>query len=197
MPALTPNRSYPYSVPTDNNDVAGAIQALAEAVDTDVQALQSLVGPRPMARVRGTTPVIHAGAASTFGVLRMEVIDFNVGGAIGPLADGTVKVLLDGQWLMVATFEYSQPSGAGIATVGANLVGLPVLPGATPFGRVNTSRLPSGTEVSRNMDVSALVNVGPSGLDTVMLESEVRRSSGGANMTFLTRTMTLLRMTES
>lgn len=197
MPALTPNRSYPYSIPADDNDVAGAIQALAEAVDSDVQALQAIVGPRPMARVRGTTQVIHAGAASTFGVLRMETIDFNVGGAIGPLSDGNVKVLLDGQWLMLATFEYSQPSGAGIATVGANLVGLPVLPGSTPYGRVNATRFPSGTEFVRNMDVSAMAGIGPSGLDTVMLESEVRRSSGGANMTFLTRTLTLLRMTES
>lgn len=197
MPAFTPNRNYPYSVPTDNNDVAGAIQSLAEAVDGDVQALQALVGPRPMARVRGTTPVIHAGAASTFGVLRMETIDFNVGGAIGPLTDGTVPVLLDGQWLMVATFEYGVPSAAGVATVGANLVGLPVLPGSVPYGRVNTSRLPAVPDISRNMDVSALGALGPSGLGNVMLESEVRRSSGGANITFYTRTMTLLRMTES
>lgn len=38
----TANRSYPYPDPTDPADMAGGLQALAEAVDTDVEALVSL-----------------------------------------------------------------------------------------------------------------------------------------------------------
>jgi len=54
MPAFTANRGYPYSVPTDPVDVPGALQALAEAIDTDVCALQAGVTGRPVARFRGT-----------------------------------------------------------------------------------------------------------------------------------------------
>lgn len=57
MPATTPNRSYPYPVPTDPVDVPGDIQRLAEAVNDDVQAnLVPVVGPRVMAKMRGSTP---------------------------------------------------------------------------------------------------------------------------------------------
>lgn len=192
MPALTPNRSYPYSVPTDDNDVPGAIQALAEAVDADVQALQALVGPRPMARVRGVTAVTHDGVGSTFGDLYFELVDFNVGGAIGPLTSGHPQILLPGMWLAVATFSYMQPNGPNITAVGANLVD----DDNVEIGRVSTHLFPSGSEIQRNMDVSGMMFVGP-GEGSLTLRSEVRRASGGSAQTFLTRTLTLLRMTES
>jgi hypothetical protein len=54
MPALTPNRFYPYSLPGDPADVPAALQALAEAIDADVCALQDGLSGRPVARFRGT-----------------------------------------------------------------------------------------------------------------------------------------------
>lgn len=55
MPAFTPNRNYPYSVPGDPADVPAALQALAEAVDTDAEALETAIVRRPVAKVRQTT----------------------------------------------------------------------------------------------------------------------------------------------
>ena len=194
MPAFTPNRAYPYSLPTDNNDVAGAIEALATAVDTDVQALQALVGPRPMARVRGVTPVTHEGAASVFGDLYFELIDFNIGGAIAPLTSGRPQILLPGMWLVVATFSYLAPNGANVVQVGANLIQQQT---NTELGRVNTHLFPSGSEIQRNMDVSGMTFIDPAIDGTLWLQSEVRRASGSTSQTFLVRSMTMLRMTEA
>jgi len=56
MPATTPNRFYPYPLPGDPTDVPGDLQALAEAIDEDVCALQTGLVGRPVARFRGTTP---------------------------------------------------------------------------------------------------------------------------------------------
>ncbi len=44
----TANRSYPYPDPPDPADFAGGLEALARAVDTDVQALVSAVSAPPL-----------------------------------------------------------------------------------------------------------------------------------------------------
>lgn len=58
MPALTPNRFYPYSIPTDPTDIPGALQSLAEAIDDDVCVLTNQVMGRPVAQFRGTASFI-------------------------------------------------------------------------------------------------------------------------------------------
>lgn len=45
----TANRSYPYPDPSDPADMAGGLEALARAVDSDVQALVNLVSAPPLA----------------------------------------------------------------------------------------------------------------------------------------------------
>lgn len=54
MPANTPNRGYPYSIPTDPADVPGALQSLAEAIDTDLVSVDATITPKPFCQVRGT-----------------------------------------------------------------------------------------------------------------------------------------------
>lgn len=49
----TANRLYPYPDPTDPADMPGALQALAEAVDIDVQALVDSLTPVPLCIVSG------------------------------------------------------------------------------------------------------------------------------------------------
>jgi hypothetical protein len=44
----TANRNYPYPEPTDPADFAQAMQDLAEAVDTDMEALENLITLPPM-----------------------------------------------------------------------------------------------------------------------------------------------------
>lgn len=192
MPAFTPNRNYPYPVPTDTTDIPGDLQRLAEAVDADVQALQAIVGPRPMVRMRGFTPVIHAGAASTFGELYMEQIDFNIGGAAGPLTNGRLDLLLPGAWLIVGTFTYAPPGGANVVSIGVNLINAL---SNSEIGRVNTHLFPAVPEMQRQMDTSGMTFVVAS--DSFFLRSEVRRSAGGSSVTFLDRTLLAMRMTES
>lgn len=194
MPAFTVNRGYPYPVPTDPTDVAGDIQDLAEAIDADLQALQASIGPRPMARVRGVTPVTLEGATADFADLPLELVDFNVGGAIGPLTDSNVQVLLPGMWLAVATFIYSVPGGSNVASIGMEIVDA----SNVEIGRVNTHLPPAIPEIQRNMDASGMTLIAPGLLDTLRLRAEVRRFAGStAAMTFRDRTLTLLRMTES
>lgn len=195
MPAFTVNRGYPYSVPADPAEVPAAIQALAEAVDADLQALQQVVGPRPMARVRGVTPVTTEGPTADFAELPMELIDFNVGGAIAPLTSGRVQVLLPGMWMVVSTYIYAQPSGSNVASIGVDLMDTA---SNVEIGRSNTHLFPAGTEFQRNMDVSGMKLVLPGSSDTLHLRAETRRFAGaGTAVTFRDRSMTLLRMTES
>lgn len=56
MPGFTPNRAYPYAVPTDPADVPASMQATAEAMDDDICALIASVGPRPAAQFRSEAP---------------------------------------------------------------------------------------------------------------------------------------------
>ena len=63
MVAFTPNRSYPYSTAADPADVPAGLQALAEAIDDDVCALQNGLAGRPVARFRGTGPFISESTA--------------------------------------------------------------------------------------------------------------------------------------
>lgn len=60
MPGTTPNRGYPYPTSGDVGDVPAAIQALAEAVDVDMQNLDNAIVRRPIAMVsyRSTTPQV-------------------------------------------------------------------------------------------------------------------------------------------
>lgn len=55
MVAFTPNRNYPYSTNGDPADIPAALQAFAEAVDTDAEALDTAIVRRPVAKVRQST----------------------------------------------------------------------------------------------------------------------------------------------
>jgi hypothetical protein len=85
MVAFTPNRAYPYATPTDPADVPAALQALAEAIDDDVCALQNGLVGRPVARFRGTGPFASASPTHPFNSpptpyadrIPFNVVDFN------------------------------------------------------------------------------------------------------------------------
>lgn len=60
MAGTTPNRGYPYPTSGDSGNVPAAIQALAEAVDLDMQNLDDSIVRRPIAVVssRTSTPQV-------------------------------------------------------------------------------------------------------------------------------------------
>lgn len=195
MPANTVNRGYPYSIPGDPADVAGALQALADAVDSDVTALQGLGRPRAVARVRGITPVTTT-ANPAFPMLPFELVDFNVGGAIEPLTDGTVRVLLPGLWFAVATVVYVSAAGSStINYVGASIVHQDTNDEVGIFSTHTTSF----TGLVRTADIGGAQFMGDPSLNDnkLFIRGEVRRTSGTVPHTFRDRTLTVMRMTES
>jgi hypothetical protein len=67
MPAFTPNRNYPYSINSDPADIPAAIEALARAVDLDVENLDNSILQRPFAKAssHSTTPQAFPSAVVT------------------------------------------------------------------------------------------------------------------------------------
>lgn len=114
MPANTPSRGYPYSLPADPADVPAALQALAEAIDDDVCDLVALAqAGRAVARVRGTTSF---GSQSPSGIggntinrVPWDTIDFDtgVGVQLGSQESGSRQVFVDqpGFYFAVATLQ--------------------------------------------------------------------------------------------
>ncbi|MEU7010355.1 hypothetical protein [Streptomyces sp. NPDC046332] len=194
MPLPTPNRGYPYSVPGDPADVPAAIQALAEAVDADAATLQSLVGPRPMARLRGSTQVVNQ-ANIIPSDLPLETVDFNIGGAVGPIVNGRAEILLDGLWFMFATLVYP----AFVPAANIDYVSLQIYNPATndEFAVNAVHSSPLLAEISRQMDVGGSVLVlSGNNPQQVSLRSEVGRTAGTAQYPLRERTLTLVRMTD-
>lgn len=88
MVAFTP-RGYPYSQTTDNADIPGDIQALAEAIDLDMQARVESVIPRRMARVRNLATVKQFFPASTQTELTFDFVDVDNAGIVDLGANNT------------------------------------------------------------------------------------------------------------
>lgn len=81
MPAFTPLRGYPYSIPADPTDVPGAIQDLAEAIDTDIATIRAAFPRRPSVQVSSTAPQL-TGTLGTNTPLTFDRVDFDSGGVL-------------------------------------------------------------------------------------------------------------------
>lgn len=94
----TANRSYPYPDPGDAADFAGGMEALARAVDTDVQALDDLITAPPLAVFDGDDfPSIFPGIETNAGYAR--VIYSNGAGMIDP-GSFQIDVLIPGTYFL-------------------------------------------------------------------------------------------------
>jgi hypothetical protein len=80
MPGTTPNRGYPYSLPADPFDVPAAIEALARAVDTDMQDLMDATVRRPFAKVSATSPTPQIFPADVVTAARFDFVDVDSDG---------------------------------------------------------------------------------------------------------------------
>jgi hypothetical protein len=192
MPASTVNRNYPYSIPGDPADVAQALEDLAKAVNDDVENLESTVGLRPMARVRGTTPLTIVNA-NTVLTLPFELIDFNYNGAIAPLeGDGTIiRPQLPGVWLCLATMNFPQP-GASTVDLISLIVNLNFI-----IGEAATHRHPTMAQGTMKLDATGFGFAVDGINDQAFIQAEIGRSSGTAPQTIRDRSLTLFRMTQS
>lgn len=195
MPGATPFRLYPYPVPTDATDVAQDIEDLAQAVNTDMEALALRVSGRPVARARGITPVTHVGPGTTTLPLPLEVIDFNQNGAIAPLTSGGIEILQEGFYFIIATAIY-RSNGPGSQVDRVHVAVLDSAGAGMAENSIHQTIFIA--EGSRQMDLGGSVVIDPStGANTLRMESIVGRAAGSDSFTFLDRTLTVLRMTES
>lgn len=101
MPAFTPNRNYPYSIPADPTDVPGAIQGLAEAVDADIKAIRDAFPLRPAVQVSSTAPQV-TGTLGVNTVLTYDRIDFDTGVLTDNLWQEGFLNVGAGIWLVIA-----------------------------------------------------------------------------------------------
>lgn len=99
MPALTPNRGYPYPVAGDSGEVAPAIEAFAEAVDLDMQALASSINQRPMAKVSSRSGTRQNFPPRLNTELTFDFVDIDTHGSVN-LSTAPTKITpkLSGWW---------------------------------------------------------------------------------------------------
>lgn len=99
----TANRSYPYPDPADPADFAGGMEALARAVDTDVQALVDLTTAPALSVFSGVSFVSLASGVET--AATYSVVDYSNGA--GTLGSGAnrVNVVIPGTYLLHFSFR--------------------------------------------------------------------------------------------
>ncbi|MFD3535251.1 hypothetical protein [Streptomyces sp. NPDC058664] len=203
MPATTPNQFYPYSIPGDPADVPGAMQALAEAVDSSLSAYEQLARPRAMAQFLGTVNNVIPGTALR-GTFTWQLTDFNTVAnamtdnvpAVEPFTDAAttaLKVQHDGFWFIFATVQArSVPASAGIDELGVEIL----------KNNSTVTNCRSGTHdvtltAEPTFTIDASVGLPLVAGDTIAFRGLVRRSAGLSPVTFGRRSITLLRMTLS
>jgi hypothetical protein len=158
----------------------------------DVTALEAAIGTRPMARVRGTTPLTIVNP-NTVLTLPFETIDFNVNGAIAPLeGDGTIiRPLLPGVWVCVATMNFPQP-GASTVDMISLIVNMNFI-----IGEAATHRHPTVAQGTMKLDAVGL-GIAVDGInDQAFIQAEIGRASGTGPQVIRDRSLTLFRMTQS
>ena len=105
MVAFTPNRGYPYSTPSDPADIPAAIEALARAVDTDVENLDNAVVQRPIGKASShtTTPQEFPATATT--PLIYDFVDIDTANLVNLIsAPDRMTVTSTGLWAVWGSF---------------------------------------------------------------------------------------------
>jgi hypothetical protein len=206
MPGFTPNFTFPYPLPADPADVPTALKDLAESIDFNLGQLENLLKPRTMAQFRGTVPNTLSGTAIA-GSLTWQLTDFNTVGsafvpngavtAVQPIVDASTNAITvnhDGFWWIFGSAQaQSQVVAANIDELGVEIL---------HNGNATPAHSRSGTHNTVNATDPTIVVDACAGIpllagDTVGLRGLVRRASGAAEVRFLNRSITLLRMTTS
>jgi len=155
MTATTPNRAYPYPQGADFlGDTASAVQALAEAVDTDVETLAA--DSQPRLRVHQTGDVLlndNVQLAIPWGSSAFAVDESS---GITAEADGDLVVSEAGLYLVIATVVFEARAG------GVRVVDMLGGTGATQlFGR--HLRVPAAGGIQDEVQLTHLVRLAAGG----------------------------------
>ena len=156
MPALTP-RGYPYSVPGDPADIPQALEDLALAVDTDVEAVSQTIIARPAFRLTGTTAVnmplvVPSPSAFDNAVMSFNQTDAVTGGAMTPLAGPVTRVIpaLPGFWWIQGIVTIPRAGAANLDAIGVS-----IQTASTTLVRHNTHIVPPATDGANNLVVTS------------------------------------------
>lgn len=106
MAGTTPNRGYPYPTSGDVGDVPAAIQALAEAVDLDMQLLDDSIVRRPIAVVSSRTSTAQVFPADIATEAAFDFVHIDTDGITDLSAFPTrLTPTTPGLWLFWAAIE--------------------------------------------------------------------------------------------
>ena len=197
MPSLTP-RGYPYSDQTDPADIPQAIEDLALAIDTDVEAVSETIIARPAFRVAGqnaSIPLSHAVSPN----LALVSLPFNrvvavTSGALEPLAGTQARVVpaLPGFWWVQAILNFPRANGANI-----DHFYLQVQTGATVMTRAGSHILPPASNVSESLVATAGIFMNGTTDYFEMIGAINKTASTSGTYTFNSWSLFAVRMTES
>lgn len=121
MPTTTPNRGYPLPVSTDAVNVPSDMQALGDAIDTDVDGILDLFNPgtwTPLLTATGSNPTYTVNTANLFNIGKLVIADFFI----------TFITAGSGNYIVSTPFATQGNTGQrlGSATIGS---------GSTRYGR--------------------------------------------------------------
>jgi hypothetical protein len=119
---LTTPRGYPYAEYTDPMNPAGNIQALATAVDTDMQTLYDRVNAgkhQPTCYLRAPFTTLQAVAANTnvLATYTTEVVDTDNMANLGT-SNTTINITQTGIYLVTGTITLSSPGSPNNGSIG-------------------------------------------------------------------------------
>lgn len=137
MPTPTPNRAYPYPDPADPADVAGALQALAEAIDADLATIAPTIVHRRVARVARSSSV-NFGTTATTADINWESLVFNENGAVATFPEAPayrVTPAEPGLWVVVGQVSWREIGGP--------------IPNSRPVQYVDVDIAFNGTRIAR------------------------------------------------
>ena len=195
MPGTTPNRGYPYPVPTDPVDGPGDLQRLAEAWDADLTTVDNTITTRPGFRVFSSTPQNLQVAVVNQFTLQFDQIDYNNGPAFVPSsgsAQTTITPTLPGFYYLTAACSYARPS----LTPAPNFdeFGISIQSGATVLTKRNTHSEPVAGE---NRTLACGTGIFLDGATSVQVVFTANRTTAINIYTVYNRSFTAFRMTES
>lgn len=195
MPGTTPNRSYPYPVPTDPTRIPNDIEDLAEAWDSDLTTVDATIIDRPTFRVfSSNTQTFPVFALNQFN-LAFDQLDLNNSGA---LADSSLvhttsfRPVLPGMWYLTATYSFARP--AQTPSPNFDEFGISINAGATVFSKRNTHSEPVAGE-NRSLSVGTVVFL--DGNTDIQVVATLNRVTSIALYSVYNRSFTGFRMTES
>lgn len=197
MPAVTPNRGYPYPVAADPVDVPGDIQRLAEAIDADLFALVNAIPFRPAVRLRGTEAVVVVTQVplNPGQTLSFDIEDFDTGlpYTATVVEDGGlfIRPQLQGFYFVFGTVAVPRPTTGvnrnSLTLALKNLIG-------TTYAQGSSQLQPSASDGIRTQYVATGISFNGT-TDGVKLEFSTQLPTPGLDLYTVTeRTLMLVRM---